>query len=1174
MSRPLIDPALGMNLVPERTLVDNSASVTVIVPAHNEQDTVAEVVTDAYHGLAALNAEGEVVVSASACTDNTAHVATDAGAQVVTAPAGKGAAISAGLQQASGDIICLIDGDLRYFGATPLVTLLVDPILRGIADACISDLYWRALYPQLWLHGFFAPVAGLLFPELPPKVGSTPWSGQRAAVRRLWPAALPTDFTVDLALLLHWNDEAVRMRPVLADDWVNPQRPKPDLMFQELRLLLDVAVRQKRIEPHLTTLLEQWYEDVHTLMATYKHGEHNPQVFEKHVLREAISLLPPLPPAPRGSAITPLAPSRTNQLRPSLSVSAGSTQRFSWPVERVVRGGYTDSSRRVTVRGELYPLGTLCGATHINASGIIAMKRSLPHRRRVGIGLVLVMVAAVALWASSPHHNLGPATGVAGALTSLGMLYLAWQNFRTGRVEAAQKRTLTEIADELAIAVRRQWEDEATVRRLHDPQPLEVCWRAADADLLEDWSYIASTARGWPGAAPSGWAADPAGLAGSGSDLAEVLTRVPTGRLVVLGEPGAGKTMLLIRLVLDLLAIRAPGDPVPVLVPLASWKPAEQDLHTWLVDRLGLDYPFLTELAPRAFGDINRARALLAHRLLLPVLDGLDEIPTAVRGRALDQINAALGSGHRLVVSCRVEDYRRALSPPTGVPVKLRAAAGVVLRELDPAAVKEYLRRDAGSPETAARWDPVLATLGTTTPAGQALQTPLLVSLASTIYNPRPGEHLGPLPDPAELCDPTRFPTRARVEEHLFDESIPAAYRPHPDPDRECRWTAQQAQNYLTFLARHLEHTLHHTTDLAWWELRNATPRLNARFWAGAVAALVLSWWISRGPGLAVGLTAGLTTAFASWLGVRLCFGLDDAASAPANGASLPVAKRRARLAMRFAIGLAIWLAIWLLIDPAAKVFSKALGAHVPLGGPTALIDLWWGVVNGVFIGLSVGLFLRFLGGPLEAHLPAKGLRWSPAATAGALASALAGGLVVGLAVGVAFGHRIGIGAGLAVVGVFLIYGVLSGAPADLTAATSPGAVLAQDRTTFQIGGLVVGLGGGLLACAADELAGQRVNPFTIVFFVVLGVAAAFYKAAWGPFTLTRCRLAIRRHLPWRLMEFLADAHQQRGVLRQVGAVYQFRHIQLQQHLTTGSNRVELRPCPTGQVKRFGHAER
>jgi hypothetical protein len=32
-------------------------------------------------------------------------------------------------------------------------------------------------------------------------------------------------------------------------------------------------------------------------------------------------------------------------------------------------------------------------------------------------------------------------------------------------------------------------------------------------------------------------------------------------------------------------------------------------------------------------------------------------------------------------------------------------------------------------------------------------------------------------------------------------------------------------------------------------------------------------------------------------------------------------------------------------------------------------------------------------------------------------------------------------------------------------------------------------------------------------------------------------------------MTFLRDAHEQRGVLRQVGAVYQFRHINLQRHL-------------------------
>jgi hypothetical protein len=41
----------------------------------------------------------------------------------------------------------------------------------------------------------------------------------------------------------------------------------------------------------------------------------------------------------------------------------------------------------------------------------------------------------------------------------------------------------------------------------------------------------------------------------------------------------------------------------------------------------------------------------------------------------------------------------------------------------------------------------------------------------------------------------------------------------------------------------------------------------------------------------------------------------------------------------------------------------------------------------------------------------------------------------------------------------------------------------------------------------------------------------------------------LRGRLPWRLVRFLADAHEQRGVLRQAGAAYQFRHVELQRHL-------------------------
>jgi glycosyltransferase involved in cell wall biosynthesis len=286
-----IDPALGLDLVAERTLARRSATVSVVVPAHNEQDTVAEVIAAAERGLAVLGVSGEVLVSASGCTDGTAEVAAASGARVVIAPAGKGLAVSAGVAAARGDVVCLIDGDLRYFGDRPLVALLVEPILEGIADACVADLYWRPLYPQLWLHGFFAPLAGTLFPELLAKAGSTPWSGQRAALRRLWPPRLPADFTMDLALLLHWNDYADRLCPVTADDWTNPQRPKPELMRREFDLLSQHAIARGRLERDVLPRLTAWFEIAHDLMAAYRPGEDDPRVFERHLLRDSLAAL-------------------------------------------------------------------------------------------------------------------------------------------------------------------------------------------------------------------------------------------------------------------------------------------------------------------------------------------------------------------------------------------------------------------------------------------------------------------------------------------------------------------------------------------------------------------------------------------------------------------------------------------------------------------------------------------------------------------------------------------------------------------------------------------------------------------------------------------------------------------------------------------------------------------
>ena len=41
----------------------------------------------------------------------------------------------------------------------------------------------------------------------------------------------------------------------------------------------------------------------------------------------------------------------------------------------------------------------------------------------------------------------------------------------------------------------------------------------------------------------------------------------------------------------------------------------------------------------------------------MPVLDGLDEIPSMPQGPAIDRINDAMRDGDRLVVTCRRAEY-------------------------------------------------------------------------------------------------------------------------------------------------------------------------------------------------------------------------------------------------------------------------------------------------------------------------------------------------------------------------------------------------------------------------------------------------------------------------------------------------------------------------------------
>lgn len=341
---------------------------------------------------------------------------------------------------------------------------------------------------------------------------------------------------------------------------------------------------------------------------------------------------------------------------------------------------------------------------------------------------------------------------------------------------------------ELAEAVTWQWRAEAELRSLHRPQPIVLRWSAL--------------AR--PG--------KPA-LRGDLDDIAEAFAAVPARQLVVLGDPGSGKSVLALMLTLELLRTRAPGTPVPVLLSLASWDPRRDHLDRWLAGRLADNHPAL--LNARQYGPDAPTRLVLGGHVV-PVLDGLDEMPTDLRVAALDALDQTMAVGRSLVLTCRSAEYEQVTRESGAV-----LGAATVVR-LEPVARQEaitYLAAREGAGND--RWLPVAERLRRDPDAalGRVLRTPLMVDLARIGYG-RPGA------DPAELLGTE---DAGALEGQLLDSFVPNAYARVPQsPGRNPktspsgRYTAEQATRWLGFLARHLDRA--RSRDLAWWQLYRAVP--------------------------------------------------------------------------------------------------------------------------------------------------------------------------------------------------------------------------------------------------------------------------------------------------------------------------------------------------------------
>ncbi|MEA2552892.1 MAG: hypothetical protein QOJ65_1068 [Fimbriimonadaceae bacterium] len=121
----------------------DAPDVTVLVPALNEEDTIAEVVDR----LLALPITKQVIVIDDGSTDKTPEILSRYKDRItiLTNPArtGKGAAIRKALPHADGKVVIIQDADLEYFPEE--IPKLVEPILKGEAGVVYGTRFSKGL---------------------------------------------------------------------------------------------------------------------------------------------------------------------------------------------------------------------------------------------------------------------------------------------------------------------------------------------------------------------------------------------------------------------------------------------------------------------------------------------------------------------------------------------------------------------------------------------------------------------------------------------------------------------------------------------------------------------------------------------------------------------------------------------------------------------------------------------------------------------------------------------------------------------------------------------------------------------------------------------------------------------------------------------------------------------
>lgn len=217
-------------------------AVTVVIPAYNEEETVAHVVKIAL----SCKCVNEVIVVDDGSSDKTYDEANAAGATVIRHETnqGKGAALSTGFKNANGDIIAFVDADLHNL-TKKQVEAMIEPIIDGKTDITKTKFKREAgRVTELTAK----PLLNFFFPEIN---FDQPLSGQFASKKStLTKMKFEKDYGVDAGIVLDADVQGLRITEVDIGHIEHEMSSLEDLnkmATEVVRTIVDRAVEYGRV---------------------------------------------------------------------------------------------------------------------------------------------------------------------------------------------------------------------------------------------------------------------------------------------------------------------------------------------------------------------------------------------------------------------------------------------------------------------------------------------------------------------------------------------------------------------------------------------------------------------------------------------------------------------------------------------------------------------------------------------------------------------------------------------------------------------------------------------------------------------------------------------------------------------------------------------------------------